>query len=95
MAIQYLLFVTCLLCGTCIAAPGYVSLDDQWQEWKTVYSKVYSSPGEELERRRIWEENLDFIEAHNNRISATYQLAMNEFGDQVIVIIDINIFPSN
>ncbi|XP_041367011.1 procathepsin L-like [Gigantopelta aegis] len=82
MKIACQFFVSCLLFGACIAAPGYSSLDDEWHEWKVVYNKVYATPGEELHRRRIWEENLDFIEAHNNRAASTYTLGMNEFGDQ-------------
>ncbi|XP_055019409.1 cystein proteinase inhibitor protein salarin-like [Boleophthalmus pectinirostris] len=59
-------------------------LDKEFEEWKTKYNKVYSSPEEEVKRRAIWEETLKGVEAHNKAADEgvhSYRLSMNQFSD--------------
>ncbi|XP_008298910.1 cathepsin S-like [Stegastes partitus] len=76
-----LLFI--VLCGFA-AADTSSKMDQHWDLWKQMHSKVYSHPIEEMGRRRLWEENLDLINVHNLETSLglhTYELAMNHLGD--------------
>ena len=61
-----------------------LGLSAEWHAWKSVHSKIYRSPREELERHVLWQSNKKFIEAHNiYNETFGYTLAMNEFGDLV------------
>ncbi|XP_055360438.1 uncharacterized protein LOC114845312 isoform X2 [Betta splendens] len=64
------------------------SLDEQWEQWKTKYKKLYKNQNEEELRRRIWEQNMEMIEVHNQEAKQgnhSYTLGMNQFGDRVSV----------
>ena len=79
-----------LVLAACVVYALGVSLyaqdfDDEWQAWKTTHKKTYSG-SVEVERRLIWQENLEFIVKHNlehQRGLHSYRLGMNEFGDMV------------
>ncbi|XP_028989015.1 cathepsin K-like [Betta splendens] len=61
------------------------SLDEQWEQWKTKYKKLYKDQNEEELRRRIWEQNKEMIEVHNKEAKQgnhSYKLGMNQFGDK-------------
>ncbi|XP_027759430.1 cathepsin L1-like isoform X2 [Empidonax traillii] len=66
----------------CAAAPD-PTLEEAWEEWKSLYAREY--PGEdETFRREIWEKNLRHIQRHNREEAQgkhSYRLAMNHFGD--------------
>ncbi|KAG9334719.1 hypothetical protein JZ751_007254 [Albula glossodonta] len=81
-----------LLCGgllTLLASalafpPEGLSLDSEWEAWKTAHKKEYDGLGEEALRRSIWEKNMQLIEAHNQEYELgmhSYELAMNHLGD--------------
>ncbi|KAJ8322088.1 hypothetical protein KUTeg_000559 [Tegillarca granosa] len=60
-------------------------LDAEWNQYKKSYNKTYSERDETL-RRQIWEENLRYIEQHNEQADKgkhTYWLGMNEYGDMM------------
>ena len=68
-------FVTCLYED---------DLDMYWLQYKTAHNKQYASNDEEIARRIVWEENLEYIIKHNMEASYgkhTYRLGMNRFGD--------------
>lgn len=59
-------------------------LDQHWLLWKKTHQKKYQNEVEEMGRRALWEENLQYINAHNLEESLglhTYTLAMNHMGD--------------
>ncbi|NXM26922.1 CATL2 protein, partial [Oxyruncus cristatus] len=66
----------------CATAPD-PTLEEAWEEWKSLHAKEY--PGEdETFRREIWEKNLRHIQQHNWEEAQgkhSYRLAMNHFGD--------------
>lgn len=66
------------------AASGRVlELDNQWEAYKSTYSKLYSMV-EEVQRRAIWEDNLNVIQKHNlaaDRGEHTFWLGENEYAD--------------
>lgn len=60
------------------------TLDLDWERWKTIYQKQYSSEEEELSRRLIWEKTLKIVTVHNLEESMgkhSYTMAMNGFAD--------------
>ncbi|CAM5124167.1 unnamed protein product [Natator depressus] len=60
------------------------TLDSDWERWKTIYQKQYSSEEEELSRRLIWEKTLKIVTVHNLEESKgmhSYTMAMNGFAD--------------
>ncbi|XP_048749301.1 procathepsin L-like [Ostrea edulis] len=59
-------------------------LDTDWNLYKQEYRKQYLSETEESTRREIWEENLDYINQHNekfNKGDKSYLMGLNEFSD--------------
>ncbi|KAJ8035983.1 Cathepsin L [Holothuria leucospilota] len=58
-------------------------LDHSWKLWKQEFSKNFSKD-EEMFRRRIWEDNLQLVNKHNDEHSRglhSYTLGMNEYAD--------------
>jgi len=58
-------------------------LDQQWQDFKTRYSKEYENGMEEM-KRAVWEQNYDFMEKHNAAYQAgfeSYMVGENEYND--------------
>ena len=51
-----------------------LSVDEQWAGFKTRYGKNYRSWEEETHRRKIWEEELQFIAEHNYEEQVTNTL---------------------
>merc|ERR550534_1870089 len=74
----------CVLALLVAAACGRdLRLDGRWQRFKAQHSKVYSQ-GVEAIRRGIWEDNLKFIEAHNeaaDRGEHAFWVGENHFAD--------------
>ena len=55
-----------------------------FEEFKYIFSKVYSTPEEESNRRRIFAETLKFIEKHNHEADAgvhTFRTGVNALSD--------------
>nr|XP_042134758.1 cathepsin 8-like isoform X2 [Peromyscus maniculatus bairdii] len=82
MTLFVLLAILCL--GVATAAPSSdISLDSEWQEWKTKYGKNYSLE-EERQKRTVWEENMKLVKQHNMEYSQGkngFTMEMNAFGD--------------
>jgi len=59
-------------------------LDDEWESFMKNYNKAYENDEEAQHRRSVWENNLDFIEKHNNEAANgqhTFTVGINEFAD--------------
>jgi len=59
--------------------------DADWEDFKAVYDKQYSSSEEEQKRREIWENTVDEIAEHNTHYEkgeVDYEMGINEFADQ-------------
>lgn len=74
-----------LLMASVSSAPGEVEQSSEWEAWKSTHSKVYAHEEEELVRSAIWRRNKKTIDTHNGAQDSSYLLAMNEFGDMVIM----------
>lgn len=73
----------------CAASALDSSLNAYWQSFKTIHQKTYTTTSEELYRREIWENNLNFIRQHNQEAllgKHTFSVAMNKFGDLVNIL---------
>ena len=57
-------------------------LDDEWEKWKSLYSKVYDDEAAESIRRVVWESNWRFVQRHNSE-GHSFQVEMNKFADLV------------
>ncbi|XP_078279818.1 cathepsin K-like [Rhinoraja longicauda] len=58
------------------------SPNEEWEAWKTMYGKTYSSKKIESLRQEIWLNNLKKIKNHNNeQENSTFTMVMNSFGD--------------
>ncbi|XP_060074762.1 procathepsin L-like [Ylistrum balloti] len=74
-----------VLCVCALAAPFMTDplLNDEWVSFKKTYSKQYEYY-EEITRRIIWEDNIRFVEKHNEEASRglhSFTTGMNEYGD--------------
>ncbi|KAK7092520.1 procathepsin L-like [Littorina saxatilis] len=75
------LFVLALLVAA--AAGRDLRMDGRWQSYMSTHGKVYSM-GEEVLRRAIWEDNVQYIETHNRAADQgehSYWLGENQFAD--------------
>uniref|UniRef100_A0A667X598 Cathepsin S, ortholog 1 n=1 Tax=Myripristis murdjan TaxID=586833 RepID=A0A667X598_9TELE len=62
------------------------ALNEQWEEWKVKYQKVYNNQSESLYRREVWEKNLQLVLRHNQEASAgrhTFTMGLNHLADMV------------
>uniref|UniRef100_A0A667XI81 Cathepsin S, ortholog 1 n=1 Tax=Myripristis murdjan TaxID=586833 RepID=A0A667XI81_9TELE len=60
------------------------ALNEQWEEWKVKYQKVYNNQSESLYRREVWEKNLQLVLRHNQEASAgrhTFTMGLNHLAD--------------
>jgi len=72
-----------VLLSVLVLAQARTDLDSQWENFKSKYLKEYE-PGEEEDRRAIWEDNYHFMERHNAAYEAgneTYSVGENEHND--------------
>ncbi|XP_072338889.1 procathepsin L-like [Scyliorhinus torazame] len=80
------LFLGCVLLSILVVASGHTfdsKLDEDWKSWKSQYKKQYTEE-EETYRRKVWEDNVTYIEQHNLEYSMgkhTFTVGMNQFGD--------------
>ncbi|XP_038633959.1 procathepsin L-like [Scyliorhinus canicula] len=80
------LFLGCVLLSILVVASGHTfdsKLDEDWKNWKSQNEKQYTEE-EETYRRKIWEDNVRYIEQHNLEYSMgkhTFTVGMNPFGD--------------
>lgn len=57
---------------------------EEWETWKSLYNKKYTTQEEELRRQIIWKANKKYVEEHNaQKEKFGYTLEMNQFGDLV------------
>ena len=61
-----------------------LSIEQEWKIFKIIHNKTYSSKQEELLRKKLFIENLIFIERHNANISKKFTLEMNQLGDRFV-----------
>ena len=67
-----------------IGITAAISRDAQWEEFKLKFKKGYRSLEQESERKAIFMEKLDVIEAHNVKYASgesTYMQGVNQFSD--------------
>lgn len=58
------------------------SPNEEWEAWKTMYGKTYSSKKVESLRQKIWLNNQKKIQDHNDKQeNSTFTMVMNSFGD--------------
>jgi len=77
------LSVLAVLALACCTLAIDVSLNDQWNLWKSTYNKQYSV-AEENVRRVAWEDNLAIVNSHNLEADLgvhTFWLGMNTYAD--------------
>ena len=74
-----------LIIGICFDQVTNLPLyQEEWEDWKELHNKQYSTREEELHRKAVWEANNKFINEHNSHQNKHgYTLEMNEFGDLV------------
>lgn len=67
----------CLIVNVCLA------IDDEqaWLEYKNKFNKTYSSPEDEEVRKRVFLDNLRFIESHNTKAAASFTQGVNHLSD--------------
>ena len=56
----------------------------EWNDWKSTYSKTYDTPAEEYERQMIWTANKKYVLEHNSKINVGFMLEMNAFADMTV-----------
>jgi len=80
-----ILMISFLLCLTSLVAIGSSSsLNSQWVNYKSLFSKEYATDAEESRRFDIWAANLDMVETHNQEAAEglhRYSMAINQFSD--------------
>lgn len=54
-------------------------IDFLWEQWKTNHGKSYEASSE-MQRREIFQKNMEFVESHNSR-GLNYTLNLNQFSD--------------
>ncbi|KAJ8290104.1 hypothetical protein GJAV_G00008750 [Gymnothorax javanicus] len=77
-------FLLLVLASALAYPPEHLSLDSEWESWKTTHRKEYNGLGEEAIRRAVWEKNMLLIDAHNREYELgmhSYELGMNHLGD--------------
>jgi len=83
-------FLVLVLASLVVAKPrslrsGRPDLDTEWARFKDQYQKEYA-PEEEPSRRSAWEQNHDFMIAHNEAYEAgfeSYQVGENKYNDML------------
>lgn len=67
--------------GVCLSSTTW--LDDEWETWKSLYSKVYNDEATESARRLVWEKNWRFVLQHNSE-GHSFEVEMNKFADLTV-----------
>ena len=69
-------------------------LDDEWEKWKSLHSKVYDDEAVESIRRVVWESNWWYVQQHNSE-EHSFQVEMNKFADLVSLnfLLIISVLP--
>jgi len=79
-AMQWTVIIT-----ACLAVAVHSdSLDSKWTEFKSSFSKEYTSKEEELVHFDTWKSNLAMVEKHNEKAEEGihgYKMSLNEFSD--------------
>ena len=68
--------------GVCLSS---TVLDDEWEAWKSLYSKVYDDEATGSVRRLVWENNWRFVQQHNSE-GHSFEVEMNKFADLVSAV---------
>ena len=89
---KFILIVLSALVVACVAHEFQAIQDLAWAGWKVKYNKTYTGVEEEY-RRKIWENNLLYIEEFNAE-EHSYKLGPNHFADLVSNLYYIYIFYS-
>ena len=73
-----------LLLVLVLQACAAIEYDEEWELWKSVHKKSYTSVAVDTEKYRTWMNNKKFVYHHNLNMSVTgYTLALNQFADLV------------
>ncbi|XP_029130202.1 senescence-specific cysteine protease SAG39 [Cajanus cajan] len=57
------------------------SMYERHEQWMLRYDKVYKDPQEREKRFKIFQDNVNYIEAFNNANNKPYKLGINQFSD--------------
>jgi hypothetical protein len=87
---KFLIILTILLLINFAHSKQNQKLIEDWNKFKNDFNKSYPNRGIESLRQNIWLNNMIYINKHNidaDKGKHSYKLAMNEFGDFVIIIL--------
>ncbi|XP_075137246.1 cathepsin S-like [Leptodactylus fuscus] len=80
--------LTCILLAAfaAVSVNGAINRarDNDWKGWKSIHKKIYDTKNEDLTRRRIWENNYNFVTRHNREYEQglhSYNVSMNHLAD--------------
>ena len=74
------------LCCSAVVCHG-ITLDKQWQKWKSEHGKLYADLEEEQARKDIWLHNYHQIVQHNQNEKSYFFVGLNQFSDLVMCIL--------
>ncbi|KAI3379572.1 hypothetical protein SNEBB_009560 [Seison nebaliae] len=77
---NYIILLCLISCALCLDE----SLNEHWNDFKTIFHKSYKNKIEEFNRRRIFDNNVEYIKKHNIEHDLgqhTYTLGLNEYAD--------------
>jgi hypothetical protein len=82
--------VVASLLGFCFVTTYSIDLDDEWNQFKLTYGKVYATAEEEIKRKSIWNEKyLHVMQADAN---GQFQIAVNQHSDKSIEVVVLWVF---
>lgn len=72
--------VFAILLAILVSTNGQKLFENDWNQWKVQFSKSYSSDLEDDYRYSVFENNLIYINNHNDK-NLSYTLGLNEYSD--------------
>ncbi|KAM4630522.1 cathepsin S, ortholog 1 [Polymixia lowei] len=78
------IFCAVLLLTFLVFGQSFSDLNEQWDEWKNKYEKVYDNQAEMIYRKMVWEENMKTVLKHNQEASAgqhSFTMGANHLSD--------------
>jgi hypothetical protein len=76
--VAVLAFVFFALLSSVTSAP----IEKEWESFKIKFNKTYKSAEQEAERYKIFQENFEYIQKHNQNETNTFKLALYDSADK-------------